>query len=335
MANPPADLPRLKDIVFDLQRIVRDGVGSVDEEASLPTLGTLVLVRQEMQGGGELDLVVASERVIARGIETLEGSSPHEVLRLLFGLTASTRGRLAKQRRKAAAERAGSDPATFNRHDERRYLRILARSIYALESEARLLAERLGSPPDRAEIKANWLGRFTRYHRVAAILRQLRLDLLAVLVTYRKDHGEVSQVDYLDSTMWYVARFLYEVEEFNRALGGIWFMPERAADDEAKVAIDLVLWHQPFNERGRSWLRIAIAQVPAGELFDFAERLHDGPDGNEMLGLWEQWLKSCRCDLEAEPDQDCRPHRVIDQAERFDIVVEEQWPLVRERYRLG
>ena len=44
-------------------------------------------------------------------------------------------------------------------------------------------------------------------------------------------------------------------------------MPDPAADDEAKSAVDLIVWDQPFNERGRSWFRTAIAQAPNGELF--------------------------------------------------------------------
>jgi hypothetical protein len=327
------ELPALKDLVADLRRMVTLGIGRLPDSVELPVLFELRSVRQEVVGSSALNIVVAAERLVGRAIESFAGTAAHPVLVRLFGLSPELNAALAKQRRRAAADKARANPDTFVRHDEPRYLQLLARRIFEFETEARLLSERLGPPPDAAEVKASWLERFRRYQRIAVILRQLRLELIAVLLTYRQDFGGTSQVDALDSTLWFMARFLSEVEAFARDMDGVWMMPEPAADNEAKSAIELTIWNQPFNERGRSWLRTAIAQVPGGELFDFAKRVHDGPDGNELLGLWEQWLETCKCDPD-QPAEDCRPHRVIDQAERFDIVVEEQWPRVRVRYAL-
>ncbi|SRR6266567_554288 len=328
----PTGLPALKDIAGDLKRIVKDGLGGLDESVELPVLGSLTVVQQEMQGEESLDRLVAVERLVGRAIETLDGTPSHEPLRLLFGVARATKGKLAKQRRRAAARAAGSDPSTFNRHDEQRFLRLLARSIYTLESEARLRAERLGPPPSAEEVKGAWFERFAHYQRLQGILRQLRLDLIAVLLTYSTHPDETGQEDYLDSSTWRFAQFLASHERFGSELGGIWLMPEPEADAEARTAVELVLWHAPFNERGRSWLRTTLSQVPEGELHPFADRLRDGPDGTEMLGLWEQWLESCTCDPD-HPKAECRPHQVIDQCERFDIVVEDQWAIVRDTYR--
>jgi hypothetical protein len=298
----------------------------------LPVLSGLLTVQQEVTGPNHLDTVIAIERFLTRGIVSFEGTAAHDVLLPLFGLTPATNDALAKQRRHAAADKARVDRETFVRHDEARYLQLLARRLYALESETRLRAERLGPLPEPGEIKASWLERFTRYHRIAAVLRLLRLDLLAVLITYREDHGEASQVDYLDSTLWLLARFETEMEASWRDFGGVWLMPDPAADDEAKAAVEQVQWVHPFNERGRAWFRITLKQSK-GELYEFARRVHDGPDGNELLGMWEQWLEACKCE-DDHRNPGCQPHRLIDQAERFDIVVEEQWPKVRDRYRL-
>jgi len=329
------ELPALKDLVRDLRRMVALGIGRLPDDIALPALFELVLVHQDVVSAGSLSVVLAGERAVRRAIDTFDGTAAHPVLLALFGLIPELNAALAKQRRRAAADRARSNPDTFVRHGEPRYLELLARRLLELETEVRLRAERAGPPPDPAEVRATWLERFTCYQRIASILRQLRLDLLAVLVTYRQDFGETSQVDYLDTTLWYLARFLSEVDAFGKDMGGIWMMPDPAADDDAKSAIDLVVWDTPFNERGRSWLRTTLAQVTNGELFDFAERVHDGPDGNELMGLWEQWLRTCRCDLDREPSQDCRPHRVVDQAERFDIVMEENWTAVRLRFGIN
>jgi hypothetical protein len=72
--------------------------------------------------------------------------------------------------------------------------------------------------------------------------------------------------------------------------------------------------------------------MPNGELHPFERRLEDGPEGQELVGLWQQWIESCECGSES-PKPDCRPHQLIDQAERYVIVVEDQWERVRERYR--
>ncbi len=326
-------LPGLIPIAKDLRKVVKFGLGAMPDSEQLPTLATLLVVRQRIQGATTLDAIMAIEGVIREAIETLDGTPLHGALQLLFGLTPATTGALAKQRRRAAADAVGTDPGTFNRHDEQRLLRLLARRIYALETDAYLTQDRLGEPPTTDEQRASWLERFTHYLRIQAILRQLRLDLIAALLTY-SSHAEdqTGRDDYLDSSIWQYARFLSIHDEFVDRLGAMWLMPEPSADAEAKTSIDLALWHGPFNERGRSWLRTAIAQVPRAELHPFVQRLRDGPDGTELLGLWEAWLEDCRCDPD-RPEPACRPHQVIDQCERYDLLVDQQWTLIREAYR--
>lgn len=325
-------LPGLSQIESDLRQVVRHGIGSLPDSALLPTLSSLLSVEQRQQGPNRLDTVMAIEGTLRQAIETLDGTPFYAVLELLFGLTPATTGTLAKQRRRAAAEAAGTDPGTFNRHDEQRLLRLLARRVYTLETEAHLSQERMGQPPTAEELRASWWERFTHYHRLQGVLRHLRLDLIAALLTYTEQPDEVGREDYLDSSIWRYARFLVAHDRFVDELGGLWVLPDPAADAEAKAAAELVLWHGPFNERGRSWLRTAIAQALNGELEPLARRVHDHPDGAELVGLWERWLESCRCDSD-RPEESCRPHRMIDQCERYDLLIEEQWPRVRERYR--
>ena len=52
----------------------------------------------------QIAMAYRSKGDFERAIETLEGTPPHSVLQLLFGLTPATTGSLAKQRRRAAAE---------------------------------------------------------------------------------------------------------------------------------------------------------------------------------------------------------------------------------------
>ena len=325
-------LPDLQVIVSDLREVVKFGIGAIPDSVALSTLSGLRCVDQLKQGPNRLDTIIAVEHVIRETIDALEGTPSHSVFQRLFGLTPATTGALAKQRRREAAAAAGTDPGTFNRHDEQRLLRLLARQLYAVETETLSTEARLGPPPSAQEIRASWLQRFAHYGRMQMILRELRLDLIAVLLTYTTHSRQSDREDYLDSSIWRYSQYLHACDRFADALGAIWLMPEPAADIEAKTAAELVLWHGPFNERGRSWLRMAVAQASSRELHSFAHLLGDSPEGLGLLGLWEQWLESCRCDPD-RPEQSCRPHQVIDHAERFAVIIEEQWSRVCDAYR--
>ena len=325
-------LPRLDAIAADLRQVVKHGVGAIPDTTTLSTLSGLLWVQQVTQGSGSLDTIIAAERLITEAIATLEGTPPHGALQLLFGLTPATTGALAKHRRRAAATAFGADVGTFNRHDEQRLIRLLARRIYALETDEQLTHDRLGPPPNEDEVRASWSARFSHYHRMQSILRQLRFDLIAVLLTQTEHPDQRDREDYLDSSIWNFARFLLAHDRFVDELGGIWLMPHPAADAVARTSTELVLWQAPFNERGRSWLRTALVQVPGGELYPLAARLRDGPDGTEVLGVWEGWLSNCDCDPD-RPMEHCRAHQVVENCDRYVGLVDEQWARVREIFR--
>lgn len=332
---PGPSLPSAAAVQRDLREVVKLGLRSI-ADAPLPNLRALEVVRTEAVSSDNLHLGFAAEAVLARTVELLGRGYLAGVVRALFGLDSETYGKQAKERRLIAARRAESSFATFNRHDEDRFVRAVAVEVLRQEVTFRRQAERAAwanRPLTDEEKTLGWAERFGYYNRLRAVVTRLRHDIIALVVGLTTDTDAASRNAYLNSSLWWYARFLAELDRFQRsALGGRWVFPEPESEVAAASSTYQLLWRSPFNEQGHSLLRLTLGAVAAGELPPFAHRLATSPDGGELLGMWEQWAGECPGDFELADDA-CDLHALVDQADRLAEIVEQQWGNVAERLR--
>jgi uncharacterized cupin superfamily protein len=318
-------------VLDDLRMIVKLGLRDIGD-AALPALRGLAVVRGTAASDDVIQAGLAVEAVVTDAVTLIGAGYLGSALSGLFGLDEATRGRQAKQRRQIAAQRAGHPVSTFNRHEEPRLLRSLAVEILRRDAAFRRQAERAAwadRPLTDEQKAAAWAERFGYYERIAAAAAAMRHHVIALVVGLVTEVDEDSLADELHTSLWWYARFLAELDAFNRSpLGGRWVLPDPEKEVAAASAVYQIGWHSPFNERADSLLRLMLADVPAGELVSFARRLEDSPEGSELLGMWEQWAGECRGDFETADDR-CHVHGLVDQADRHREIIERDGTAVR------
>lgn len=320
-------------LVGELRQIVNIGIGGVDTDTEIPQLAALHWVRAHA-GDASSPLLVAkaAEELVKQAARTLPSPAYSRACEILLGAHPSTAVSPAKVRRERAAQALNVDPETFQRHEQKRVLRFLARRVADIELDYRANEGRLGPPPSPSEVAQRWTERFRHYAVLQMHLRQMRHEIIEALLASSEMPDEVGRVDARDTSLWRYAKFLEAREALIADVGRPWYFPSAGADGVAERAIDDLRFHTPFNERARSLLRSVLRSVPGEEMYPFAEELKSTPHGMEVVGVWEAWLAECDGDLERD-DPHCSVHKVVDRSDEFVRTVEEQWELIQDRYR--
>lgn len=85
----------------------------------------------------------------------------------------------------------------------------------------------------------------------------------------------------------------------------------------------------PLTPTQRSWLRVESYAAFREELAPFRDALARDRRGQEIVGTWLSWLRSCSCDL-ASPSEECEVHHWLDDALTvYELIGKE----VREKHR--
>lgn len=322
MSNKEAT-SRVAAVISELRRVVNAGLGAADETLDVPILASLELVAYEARSEDPLVRIAAIEAVVRDAIRSLGEAEAREDARLLFADHPETVSLSAKARRNRTADARGVDRRDFERNDQVRLLRVIARRIFQLEFEHMETMRRLGPPPTQRVVAASWLERFIHYRTIQHALRHLRHEVIEATVARERGH-ESGWLASLGTSLWYYAKFLLGRDEHIRQLGGIWLMPHAEADAAAQMSVNEVRWNSPFNEQADSVLRTFVSDVPRGELDPFLERLEQSPRGQELVGMWEAWLLECDVPID-DGHEGCNVHAVVDQANRYVAILDDQW----------
>jgi hypothetical protein len=329
MAAPKVGIEAL---IKELRQVVNAGIGSIDDSLATPGMAGFLWVGDRARSDDAMLVAKAVEALVKLAIDSLNGTTVKEHAKLLFAYHSETLGLPAKARRDRTADSRGVNRVDFERNDQVRILRVVARRIYDIEFEYLQDLERLGPPPSIEDIKATWSERFVHYHAMQHELRAMRHELIEAVTAGNQMPDEQSLRDAEATSIWYFTRYLIARDRFIEKLANDWFLPDAAADSAARRSTDLVRWKTPFNERGRSFLRTVLYEVTGAELYPFAYQLEDSPQGAEIVGMWQEWISECDGEIERD-DPSCDVHGVIAAADAYVTLIDDQWPKIRERYR--
>jgi hypothetical protein len=191
-------------------------------------------------------------------------------------------------------------------------------------------AQRLVRAPLESRAQIDWVARFEAYYRIWNPLTGLDYDLRLAAAAHQADNQRDWDLFSIKS-LYYYARFVFELEGFVRQLGGLWLTPSR--DGEQRLA-DLV-WHipaaVPLDEFQESQLRVALR----ADLEPIAFRGLIAADEQEQFGQlttdWFGWLRGCACDPQAI-DPECKVHSVASFASEFATVLDAEWDRLADWY---
>lgn len=328
------DPPSPEELAAELeQALPRDGLRA-SKLAGRPLLIDLAYVRARAASDVPLDRAVAFLSVLEEACNRLGPGPPGEAARILFTIAPLGKGVSLKVRRKRAADALNVGVEYFRKDGpEDRLVRDVAEQLYALETRYRRRQAGDATVPDRTETRLaiDWLERHNVYGRFWTIIYALRADLLALL-RLRGEPDRPAYGQYLESSLWWYARFQRELAEFIHRFGGLWLLADADAEVRIADAIYRLEWHPPFSQQDDSWLRTTLGQVADEELDPFAETVRDSERGQAVLAQWREWIERCACAPD-QPDPDCPVHQTIGACETYTEIVDSDWQQIADWYR--
>lgn len=304
--------------------------------AGMPTLSGLAIVGAKSLS--ELpDALAAAAVGLLRETAVVVDEMRNGPTAALLGLASGTRGLNLMERRREAADLLDVSADLFRKHLEVNRIQALSDELAAMDStfQARLGHKLDGPSPPESRLQIDWLKRHEAYRRIWSPVFALRADLLILLGYLRADAPEHDVADRLMNLLWRRAQFTRSLNAFVEEFGGLWLLSDPNKESRAAEAIYVINRLGPGGENDDSWLRLKLGEAAEGELDPFGDLVWQEDQGKEMVVLWLDWAKQCKCQLNggAEPVDDCAVHRWLAACVEFERLIDEDWDQVADWYR--
>lgn len=208
----------------------------------------------------------------------------------------------------AASNGIGAQPRTL-----RKYLDQLASDMAdkLIWLEERLRYNQWLDKPFDEALHDETLRQYDFLSAMAFWIEGARLDVEAALDSL-DDDGEFR--DFAGSALWRWTRYLRVAHRFDEAWQGRWeFRKDSKADlGEAIRSSWDVQAVPPLGPTERSFLRVELLASLQEELHPFIALLERREQGATVLRKWFEWLRSCHC--VDDPDPNCTVHRFLSEA---------------------
>jgi hypothetical protein len=350
---------QLTDRLADAVRALAEGEGATLEAITLqPELMSLGCVVSQASDHGriapELDIVAGVMALLLEEAANSLDPEPHRrtepnravAARVAVALEPGTQGRPLRGRRGSTgrvptiARWIGYEPPSlFNPRQNGRspfddlicdMAEYLARREVAHRVSEQRFAQQARRPPLESAMRVDWLPRFEDYFRIWSAVSGLDGDIRATLAHTRE--GDPDDVDYFArKSLYYNASFTSELWRFQRNRGGLWILPDPAAEQLIADATWMIHEPTPLSEVDESMLRLAIAGWE--EIATFMQATHSDPAIKRITASWQDWLRSCSCDLE-HPNEDCAVHKCLHWTAAFMSTLEAQWDALADWYQV-
>lgn len=320
-------------LALELAKTLKSGIRPTSVESLTGLLG-LEIVRAKSATDSPDDLAVAATGIAKEAIRAVDGSE-NGAAAMLFGVATGTRGSLLKTRRMWAAGERAVSPEHFRKQTEVSLVAEVADEIFSMDSVFRLRAARklMGeNKPTDSSLAINWLERHEAYGRLWTPIYALGTDLQAAREARKSGEAEALRKKYVESSLWWNARFLLGLRRFTEAFGGLWLFTD--PDDEVAVmdAVYRINFHTDLSEHEDSMIRVRLSEIPGEELQPFVDRLKQTADGKAVVAKWDGWVDSCACDGDT-PQSNCTVHLAIGGCETYTRIVDEDWYRLADWYR--
>lgn len=255
----------------------------------------------------------------------------------LLGIAQGTRNLTLTERRREAASLLHVNADHFRKYQERDRVRKLADELLAMNStfEARLRHKMLQPEQVDTRLNVDWLARHEAYRRIWTPVSAMRADLLVLLEFLRGETGHFELVDRVMNILWRRSQFTRAIDRFVEDFGGLWLLSDPNKESQAAAAIRQISIRTPGGENDDSWLRLQLAQATEGELDAFADLIWQSEQGKEMVQLWLEWARACRCSLDPEspPRPTCDVHAWLTACQEYIVLIDEDFDLIADWYR--
>jgi hypothetical protein len=216
---------------------------------------------------------------------------------------------------------------------ERRLINAVAQAMFGRESHfvAMTTREALASRKSAgAAVSEHWLVRYEQYYRLWTRLTSLSGNLAAAIrgprgdkPTFLPEYGSYALYDY--------ATFLSALRDFVDGFGGLWIVVDANIEQAIADSVYVISHSAPTTHREDSHLRLMVGHNP--ELAEFLNEVEGDGGNTELLARWLDWIKSCRCDVEAPDPGRCKPHRMIAAANTYIDLIDASWYKLADWYR--
>lgn len=294
----------------------------------------------------------AIEALLRKAVEQLGGDVMGDAAEYLFGLVRGTIGWKPKDLRERAASFYNLTPDTFRKEPESLIVGQLAEEILKLCHDRRMrlthmqLERRL---PADSRLAVQWVERFEAYYRIWTPAGQLADDLRAAVDTRREgnpghtpwdltntDYDPEDQADgYARFALYAYAHFQLERRRFMVRHGGLWLLSDAEVEQRAADAVYRIGWQNPFNEEDDSWLRRALGDSRHEEQEHFKHLLLSTSFGQARHAEWQEYVASCVCPSNDEPQPGCQVHLTIQACDDYCQIIDEDWYRIADWYHPG
>jgi len=349
---------QLKAEVDNAVRALAENRGATLEAVALqPALMTLECViaeaRDDVRAGTSLDVLAAIVAAfLEEAADALEehphaGTEPNRsaAARAALGLEPGTQGKPLRGTRGepgrigTVARWLAYDSASLfkKRQDGRSPFDVLLEDVAEQlvrrevahqvgERRAMQLARRL---PLESAMKIDWLARFECYYRLWSPLSGMRNDINAAVAHHQS--GDADELDYFSrKALYYYSWFLWELHAFQHAHGGLWILPDPAAEQTIADATWMLRKPLALTELDDSILRLAIDGWP--ELAHFVQATYRDAALRRIISTWTDWLASCACSASEDPADGCLVHECLLWTDSFADTLDAQWDQLADWY---
>lgn len=206
----------------------------------------------------------------------------------------------------------------------------LTRREVAYRVSEQRLAQQARRPPLESAMRVDWLARFECYYRIWTAISGLDGDLKQGLARVRAENADEAHY-FTRKSLYYHARFLYELALYQREGGGLWVLPDPAAEQLVADAVWMIRKPTPLSEVDESMLRLATAEWT--ELATFFQETHHDAALRRIATMWQEWMHSCACDLDS-PNEDCAVHQCLHWTNAFISTLDAQWDVLADWYQV-
>lgn len=297
----------------------------------------LAIVRARSASDSAEDRAVAARDLLGELAVRVDGKRNGPVATLM-GLATGVRGALLKQRRPLVADMLGISVDHLRTSGrEARLIEALADELYAADSAYRLRHRHRTEPERQAldsRLGVDWLERFQTYRRVWTPLYAARNDVWVLLTYFREGVDQADIGDRLVNIAWRWAQFQIELDHFISEYGGMWLLSNSEAEYVLTDALHRAELSVPFGEMDDSWVRTVLKDTKHQDLDPFRDAMLSQDLGREMLKGWADWGRICHCYLDHPAVERCVVHRWINAVDEVSQILDEDWLLVADWYRI-
>lgn len=349
---------QLKDRITDALRALAEGDGATLEaitlQPELMSLGCVVAQASGESAEPELDVVAGTvallleEAADSLAEQPNSQGSPNEAAaaRAAIGLQPGTQGKPLRGRRNRGgrvptiARWLGyQEPSLFKPRQNglspfddliARMAEYIARRESAHQVNERRLAELARRPPLESAMQVDWLARFEDYFRIWSHVSGLTADLKLALQIRDSEPEDFDRL--ARKSLYYYASFLRELGRFVAKRGGLWVLPDSAAEQKIADATWMIRHPTPLGEIDDSMLRLAVTAWE--EIAPFIQATYYDTALKRITASWIEWLHACECEDAHSRNEDCGVHECIQWGSIFITTLNAQWDALADWYEV-